>query len=121
MLIKESIVHSNRYGAVASDPRLFHAASTVDLGQLRSAYEQDRRRDIIATRSATGSHVKRTHEVKDGQLEGLGWTMAEEVSLQEEVEDVWPEWWGNPDVVGPSPFDHVPQIEGQRRILFLTG
>jgi hypothetical protein len=37
---------------------------------------------------------------------------------------VWPQWWGNSDEVGASPFDHVPtplkQGESKRRVMFLT-
>ncbi len=41
----------------------------------------------------------------------------------EDAGDVWPEWWGNMDEVGRSPFDHAPgPVEGERRrVLFLTG
>jgi hypothetical protein len=46
--------------------------------------------------------------------------------------DGWNQWqgngqvsfWGNPDIVGPSPFDHVPQHIKQdsgKRVMFLTG
>lgn len=51
----------------------------------------------------------------------VAWTLEEEVELKKEVRDVWPEWWGNVDEVGRSPYDHIPQTEGKRRILFLTG
>lgn len=44
---------------------------------------------------------------------------------QDEQEDLEWEWYGNRDVGGPSPFDHIPQElpagTERRRFLFLTG
>jgi hypothetical protein len=65
------------------------------------------------------SRSKRS-ETQLAELE-LGWG-PDEQALQAAVSDHWPDWWGDADIVGPSPFDHRPsETEDKRRILFLTG
>lgn len=46
----------------------------------------------------------------------------EDSTLQALAADAWPAWWGSSDVVGPSPFDHIPTpLKGKKRgVLFLT-
>jgi len=112
----------------ASMPRMFHAGAAVDLGQMREAYERKRRRDIVVARTPPG-YAKRSltllernvDGVQAGGMGGVDWSLEEEVQLRDEVQDVWPQWWGNVDVVGPGPFDYTSTLQGKRRILFLTG
>ena len=105
-LVQEIQVHA-RHRTLAVSTRDFELESlddqVVDLALLRSKYEKKRRRAL-------------------GEDENTVSTYEQEERLQREVGDVWPEWWGNIDKVGHSPFDHIPgPIEGQRRrVLFLT-
>jgi hypothetical protein len=89
-------------------------ARAVDLGELRREYEKKRRKEALRARIPDGAKGKRS-------LEGPVWGPADEEQLQVEVEDHWPEWWGNVDVVGPSPYDFAPAGGGKKRVLFLTG
>jgi hypothetical protein len=107
---------------------MLHVGAAVDLGQMREEYERKRRRDIVVARTPPG-YARRSLMLLErnrdgdqaGSMGGVDWTLEEEAQLKHEVQDMWPEWWGSADVVGRGPFDHVPNLEGKRRILFLTG
>jgi hypothetical protein len=114
LLVREHSIRQHRYTAVIAPPGLAHQ-TTLDLTGFRRSYEEQRRVNITAARLAERRSPRHAGS-KD-----LYWTLEDEVVLQEEARDVWPDWWGSTDEVGPSPFDFQPQIHGTRRILFLTG
>ena len=121
LLLAEWSTHAARVKVQIINPNVLHHASTVHLRDIREEHELRRRREIVTGRSEHGDVKRGLREMQQGDMGNIAWTLEEEVQLAKEVEDVWPEWWGNADVVGRSPFDHVPQFEGQRRIMFLTG
>lgn len=89
----------------------------VNLFAFRADYESKRREEMLA---------ERKRSVDSGSLDKEQlWTTQEDETLQREVNDKWPSWWGNPDVVGKSPFDHRPALlpprKEKRRLLMLTG
>ncbi|WVR08129.1 hypothetical protein IAU60_005175 [Kwoniella sp. DSM 27419] len=91
----------------------------TNLVNLRRRYEMERRMELMSDRTE-GVMLNR----KKPAATQLVWGPADEQALREEVSDRWPIWWGNPDLVGPSPFDHgpgplPPDVE-PRRFLFLT-
>lgn len=97
-------------------------ARALDLARLRRTFGTNRRKEVVAQRTPQQhrSRGKRSQTQK-AELE-LGWGPADEQALQAAVGDHWPDWWGDADLVGPSPFDHRPSESGnKRRILFLTG
>jgi hypothetical protein len=97
-------------------------ARALDLARLRRSFGTNRRKEVVAERTPQHhqSRSKRS-ETQLAELE-LGWGPADEQALQAAVSDHWPDWWGDADIVGPSPFDHRPsETEDKRRILFLTG
>ncbi|ADV22474.1 Hypothetical Protein CGB_E3050W [Cryptococcus gattii WM276] len=88
----------------------------VNLFALRADYESKRREEMLA---------ERKHRIDSGSLDKEQfWTSQQDEALQQEVSDKWPSWWGNPDVVGRSPFDHrpdpLPPTREKRRFLMLT-
>ncbi|OWZ54426.1 hypothetical protein C349_03544 [Cryptococcus neoformans var. grubii Br795] len=88
----------------------------VNLFAFRADYESKRREEMLA---------ERKRSVDSGSLDKEQlWTAQEDETLQREVNDKWPSWWGNPDVVGKSPFDHRPALlpprKEKRRLLMLT-
>ncbi|WVQ75041.1 hypothetical protein IAR50_004650 [Cryptococcus sp. DSM 104548] len=81
---------------------------------------------LVAFRSELKAK-RRTEELErklEGPKEGRAWTDWDEVRIQLESQDAWPSWWGNPDVVGQSPYDHRPVAlrpgSEKRRFLMLT-
>jgi len=122
LLLGEWSTHAARVSAQTMNRNVLHHASTVDLRGIRDAYETRKRKDIVVSRSQPNQVKRSLRELeKEGNMGNVAWTLEEEVELKKEVRDVWPEWWGNVDEVGRSPYDHIPQTEGKRRILFLTG
>ncbi|WVQ95996.1 hypothetical protein IAU59_003096 [Kwoniella sp. CBS 9459] len=93
----------------------------TNLAVLREEYELKRRMEIIGTRSEEKKRWTRDFGVRSNQQV---WGPADEEALIAEVADKWPVWWGSPDVVGRSPFDHrpatLPAGVEKRRFLFLT-
>nr|XP_019043618.1 hypothetical protein I302_08198 [Kwoniella bestiolae CBS 10118]OCF22548.1 hypothetical protein I302_08198 [Kwoniella bestiolae CBS 10118] len=82
-----------------------------NLAKFREDYEYNKRLEVLQSRRLN----KRDQQSV--------WGPREEEALQTEARGKWPSWWGNPDVVGRSPWDHqpVPLGEGEkRRFLFLT-
>ena len=49
----------------------------------------------------------------------------EECRRTADIDNLWPEWWGNADSVGRSPFDYTTRTRraagDKRKVLFLTG
>lgn len=89
----------------------------VNLFALRADYESKRREEMLA---------ERKQRIDSGSLDKEQlWTSQQDEALQQEASDKWPSWWGNPDVVGRSPFDHrpdpLPPTREKRRFLMLTG
>jgi hypothetical protein len=121
LLLHEWSTHAARTNAQVFTPNVLHHAPGVDLRVIREEHELRRRKEIVLGRSEHGNVRRGLKEMERGDMGNIAWTLEEEVQLGEEVKDVWPEWWGSADVVGRSPYDHIPQIEGRRRILFLTG
>ena len=82
--------------------------SGVNVAELRSEYEKKRRREA----GGVAGWLRR--------MFGSQKTLNEEEKLAQEG---LPSWWGNADVVGPSPLDYLPEpfIGAKRRVLFLTG
>ncbi|WWD04530.1 hypothetical protein V865_002600 [Kwoniella europaea PYCC6329] len=102
------------------DIRYGYLERESNLKRFREDYEYNKRLELIHSRS--GNLAKRNTTGTFGA--GSVWGPKEEETLQEESKTIWPKWWGNPDVVGKSPWDHVPTPlpEGQekRRFMFLT-
>ncbi|WVN86840.1 uncharacterized protein L203_102014 [Cryptococcus depauperatus CBS 7841] len=92
-----------------------HAADRhVNLAAFRTDYQQKRRAEILERRQAIASGV-----------EGMQyWTTQDEDDMRRQVAEKWPDWWGNPDVVGESPFDYrpvsLPSWKEKKRFLMLT-
>ena len=106
---------------------LDYESRSFNLTDLRRDYAQDRRnrfmdsvrrRDLLEKRELSITRLWK----RDRMIEEVGWTQGQQDDLERETADVWPEWWGNVDVVGRSPYDHIPSahIGERRRILFLT-
>ncbi|WWD20263.1 hypothetical protein CI109_104739 [Kwoniella shandongensis] len=91
----------------------------VNLGPLRTDHRIRREKEILDRRSEADAAegVRRSGDV----VELLP---PEEEELRMEVANKWPSWWGNVDVVGPSPYDHIPGPlpagTEKRRMMFLT-
>ena len=100
-------------------------APNVDLQQLRAAYEMQRRREVALERVEVGNAKRALSGFKGavlGSTDEMVWTPVDEKALRDEVNDMWPEWWGNVDIVGQSPYDFVPKPKAEKkRLLFLTG
>jgi hypothetical protein len=93
-------------------------ARALDLARLRRTFGTNRRKEVVNERTPRQSRGKRSQT----QLAEPGWGPADEQALRVAMSDHWPDWWGDVDLVGPSPFDHRPSETGnKRRILFLTG
>ncbi|WRT69629.1 uncharacterized protein IL334_006618 [Kwoniella shivajii] len=92
----------------------------TNLASLREDYESNRRLELFNSKIDGKKKDKRGG---GGQNEII-WGPKDEELLKLEVTDIWPSWWGNPDIVGKSPFDHspIPLPTGQekRRFMFLT-
>ncbi|ODN78592.1 hypothetical protein L202_04199 [Cryptococcus amylolentus CBS 6039] len=86
-------------------------ARDVSLVTLRSELEAKRRTEELESKLR-------------GPKEDRAWTEWDDVRIRQESEDAWPSWWGNPDLVGQSPFDHRPAAlrpgKEKRRFMVLT-
>ncbi|WVQ79250.1 hypothetical protein IAT38_001346 [Cryptococcus sp. DSM 104549] len=121
LLLRESSTHVTRKRLWDRDLALHewdvrHSGDReVNLVALRADYEIQRRREIVDGKRAEGTTAVGRQVV---------WGPEDEEGLNREVAGKWPRWWGNPDVVGPSPFDHRPGqlMPGtpKRRFLMLT-
>lgn len=63
------------------------------------------------------------HHLAHRLLEPEVFDLVRQADLARPIHGRFPEWFGNPDVVGPSPWDFAPTVsaEGRRtRVLFLT-
>lgn len=121
--VSAALAGYGRQGAALDDMRALYARKRRR-ELLAQAKEQRQHpvvhwlRSAISTTFAGGTDVRETAAAGSSTEET---PLSLEDQLQQEVAEWWPGWWGNSDVVGPSPFDHVPQHTRPRRILFLTG
>nr|XP_019009410.1 uncharacterized protein I206_06059 [Kwoniella pini CBS 10737]OCF48191.1 hypothetical protein I206_06059 [Kwoniella pini CBS 10737] len=93
----------------------YHESNLINF---RKDYEFKKRLELLNDRNN-----KKRNFVNLEKEEDI-WGPKDEELLKLEVENKWPNWWGNPDIVGKSPFDHspIPLAVGQekRRFMFLT-
>lgn len=109
LLLVENSIHEARHQLHVGALNSRTLADGVDLSQVREDYKARKE----ALRAEAVRQKKRGLEEEVDEVD--------EESLQREMLDVWPTWWGNVDQVGKSPFDYIPREKPPRRILFLTG
>jgi hypothetical protein len=109
LLLVENSIHEARHQLHVGALNSRALADGVDLSQVREDYKARKE----ALRAEAVRQKKRGLEEEVDEVD--------EESLQREMLDVWPTWWGNVDQVGKSPFDYTPRHKPPRRILFLTG
>ncbi|WWC65775.1 uncharacterized protein I303_108397 [Kwoniella dejecticola CBS 10117] len=108
-----------------------HNHQETNLADFRRNYEFTKRLELLHSRNdnrLSTLTIRRETEgdgvfsAEDG-TEDI-WGPKDEEQLKLEVKDKWPRWWGNPDTVGKSPFDHsptpLPADQEKRRFMFLT-
>jgi hypothetical protein len=118
LLISE--IHIHRLRSTSTHVTNILPSTSFNLQTLRIQYEKKRRREIQLERPSTGLLSRLSRKSAD---ERLSWDVDVGRRVKEEVLDVWPVWWGQKDLVGVSPWDHIPEpmIGNRRRVLFLTG
>ena len=122
MLMREVAIRRTRAADELRDPSaaVWSRLGGLDIREVRRVYEKRRRKELQDVMNEQRRLLPRSER----SVEDRGWSLQTEVDLAKEVEDHWPDWWGSSDLVGRSPWDHVPVPvpEAQRkRVLFLTG